>query len=276
MADDWIEVMPSEKKPRDKRLDKMEMDFLPVLPATILVLGSAGAGKSSALWSLMTKGYVYKGKKGNTKSVFDELLVYLGTLDAKASFEKMPVKNKLIMTEFDPVIFDEYCEDLKAHQMERLEKGKPCLNTCLLMDDFAGENMMKKSKVNGNPPIQKLCISSRHEMNTTIFYLSQFYRNTGFTAPSVRANLTTIILYKMPVNEVRKIAEEYSENYEVEEFIDIYDKVMASKPYSFVVFDRRRPLNKDRWTIGFSTPFPQSKKLAEYEKMGQMKGLRDA
>lgn len=256
----FIEVMPSEKKPHDKRFDKMDIKFLPKLPATFLILGQCGSGKSSCLWSLMTKGYVYQSKKGKPKSVFDELIVYLGTLDAKESFEKMPVKNKLIMTDFDPVVFDEYCEDLKQHQLERLEKGKAPLNTCIIFDDFAGANLMKKAKVNGAPPIEKLCLTSRHEQNATIFYCSQFYKNTGFTSPSVRANITTIIMYKMPRNEVIKIAEEYSEQYEVDEWIEHYDKAMASKPYAFVVWDRRRPMNTDRWTIGFTEPFPPSKK----------------
>lgn len=259
----FVEVMPSEIKPKDKRIEKMELKFLPPIPSTYLVLGQCGSGKSSFIWSIMTKGYVYTSKKGKPKSVFDELLVYLGTLDSQASFEKMPVKNKLILTEFDPVVFEEYQDDLKKHQMERLDKGKSPLNTCIIMDDFAGANLMKKSKVNGAPPIEKLCLTSRHESNATIFYCSQFYKNTGFTSPSVRANITTIVLYRMPVNEVRKIADEYAEMYEVDEFIAIYDKVM-SKPFAFCVYDRRRDATKDRWTIGFTEPFPPSKKTLQF------------
>ena len=196
---DFIEVCPSEIKPKDKRLNRMEHKFLPTLPATFLILGQCGSGKSSCLWSLMSKGYVYGKKK---KSVFDELIVYLGTLDSKSSFEKMPVENKLILTEFDPVVFDEYCDDLKKHQLEKLEEG----------------------------------------------------------------NVTTIILYKMARNEVRKIASEYAENYEEDEFIEHYDRIIAKKPYNFLVWDRRRPMNKDRWTEGFDTPMPPSKKLVEYSK----------
>jgi hypothetical protein len=259
----FVEVMPAEIKPKDKRMEKMDINFLPPLPSTYLVLGQCGSGKSSFLWSVMTKGYVYKGKTGKVKSLFDELLIYLGTMDAIGSFEKMPVKNKLILTEFDPVVFDEYQTDLKKHQLERLESGKSMLNTCIIFDDFAGANLMKKAKVNGAPPIEKLCLTSRHESNTTIFYCSQMYRNTGFTSPAVRANITTIVLYRMPVNEIRKIAEEYAEQYEIEEFIAIYDKVM-SKPYAFCVYDRRRDATKDRWTIGFSQPFPPSKKTLQF------------
>lgn len=262
MAENFIEVMPSEKKPVDKRLGRMEYDFLPKLPATFLILGQCGSGKSSCLWSLMSKGYVTgKTKK---KSVFDELIVYLGTLDARESFERMPVENKLILTEFDPVDFDAYCDDLKAHQMEKLAKGQPMLNSCIIWDDFFGNNLMKKTKVGGAAPIEKLALTSRHEQNATMFYCSQAYKNSGFASPAVRANITTIILYKMARNEVRKIAEEYAENYEIDEFIEHYDRAMARKPYNFLVWDRRRPLNKDRWTEGFTTPLPPSKKSVQY------------
>lgn len=260
----FVEVMPSEIKPKDKRIEKMELKFLPPIPSTYLVLGQCGSGKSSFIWSIMTKGYVYQSKKGKPKSVFDELLVYLGTLDSQASFEKMPVKNKLILTEFDPVVFEEYQDDLKKHQMERLDKGKSALNTCIIFDDFFGANLMKKSKVNGAPPIERLCLTSRHEANATIFYCSQAYKNSGFTSPSVRANITTLVLYKMPRNEIVKIAEEYAEQYEVDEFIAHYDRVMASKPYAFLVWDRRRDMTKDRWTIGFTEPLPPSKKTQQY------------
>jgi len=267
MAENFIEVMPSEKKPIDKRIAKMELDFLPQIPATFLILGQCGSGKSSCLWSLMTKGYVTGKKK---KSVFDELIIYLGTLDARESFERMPVENKLILTEFDPVDFDAYCDDLKAHQMEKLSKAKPMLNSCIIFDDFFGANLMKKTKVGGAPPVEKLCLTSRHEQNSTIFYCSQAYKNSGFTSPAVRANITTIILYKMARNEVRKIAEEYAENYEIDEFIEHYDKAMARRPYNFLVWDRRRDMSKDRWTEGFTKPLPPSKKSVQFNTIEEM------
>lgn len=263
--DNFVEVMPSEHKPKDKRMEKMDgAEFLPSLPATFLVLGQCGSGKSSILWSLLTKGYVTGETK--KKSIFDEMVIYLGTLDAKGSFEKLPCDNKLILTEFEPQIFNEYQDDLKEHQLERLDKGKSMLNSCIIFDDFAGANLMKKSKVGDAPPIQKLCLTSRHEANASIFYLSQFYKATGFTSPGVRANITTLIVSKMPRNEIHKIAEEYAEDYETDEWVAIYDKYMATKPYVFVVWDRRRPMNAGRWTFGFTKPFPPSKKMTEFNK----------
>jgi hypothetical protein len=73
----------------------------------------------------------------------------------------------------------------------------------------------------------------------------------------------------MARNEVKKIAEEYAENYEIDEFIDHYDRIIAKKPYNFLVWDRRRPNNMDRWTEGFTTPLPPSRKMAQYSNLSE-------
>ena len=259
------EVVPSENKPHDRRMDKLEAKFLPKLPATFYILGKCGSGKSSILWTLLTKGYVYgKGKK----SIFDEAVIYLGTLDAKESFEKLPIKNKLILDEFDPADFEEYQEDLKQHQMEKLAKNKPPLNTIIIYDDFAGTNLMKKPRPNVAPPVQKLALTSRHEANATLVFASQVYKNSGFSAPSVRNNITTFVVSAMSRPELIKIAEELSEDYDPDEWIEIYDRIMAKRPYNFVVMDRRRPMGA-RWTERFSIPFPPAKRtLALRQAMG--------
>jgi len=253
---DW-EVCPAENKPKDHRIEKIEAKFLPKLPATFYVLGSCGSGKSSILWTLLTKGYVYGKSK---KSIFDEALIYLGTLDAKDAFEKLPIENKLILEEYNPVIFEEYQDDLKKHQMERLEKKKSPLNALLVFDDFVGAGLMKKPRPNAPPPVEKLALTSRHECNTTIFFCSQVYKNSGFSAPSVRNNISVFIVSRMTHQELVKIAEENCEMYEPDEWIHHYEVAMSQEPYNFVVLDRRRPISEDRWTIKFHTPFPPSQK----------------
>jgi len=260
------EVCPAENKPKDHRIEKMmeEKPFLPKLPATFYVLGSCGSGKSSILWTLLTKGYVYgKGKK----SIFDEALVYLGTLDAKPAFEKLPIENTLILEEYNPVVFEEYQNDLKKHQMEKLEKKKAPLNALLVFDDFVGAGLMKKPRANAPPPVEKLALTSRHECNTTIFFCSQVYKNSGFSAPSVRNNISVFVVSRMSHQELVKIAEELSEMYEPDEWIEHYERAMAQEPYTFVVLDRRRPINQDRWTIKFSKPFPPSQKFLRLEAL---------
>lgn len=261
---EW-KVIPAEEKPRDKRMAKIEHQYLPKLPATFYVLGKCGSGKSSILWSLITEGYTYK-EKNKKKSVFDEALVYLGTLDAKEAFEdKLPIENKLVLTEFDITSFDEYMDDLKKHQMEKLAKKKPCLNALLIFDDMVGENLMKKPTPNVAPPIEKLALTSRHEANMSIFFCSQVFRNVGFSKPSIRNNITTYIVSKMGRKELKKIAEELSDEYEEDEWLFHYDTVMAKRPYNFLTYDHRRPEGQ-KWMERFHIPLPPPKRLEQIQK----------
>ena len=266
---EW-EVVPSEDKPIDKRMAKIEAKFLPKLPATFYILGKCGSGKSSILWTLLTKGYVYGKTK---KSVFDEAVIYLGTLDARESFERLPIKNKFILDEYDPQDFEEYQSDLQTHQMEKLEKKKPLLNGLIIWDDFVGEGLMKKAARNAAPPIQRLALTSRHENNTSLVFCSQVYKNSGFSAPAVRNNITTFVVSAMSRPELQKIAEELSEDYDPDEWIEIYDRIMLKQPYNFVVMDRRRPMGQ-RWTERFSIPFPPARRTVENAKLAGQKAKR--
>jgi GTPase SAR1 family protein len=255
-----IEVMPAEKKPKDRRIDKINFKDLPKIPANILLLGRCGSGKSSILYSLLTKGFTYGPKH---KSLFDEAVFYIGTLDAKHIFEKLPIKNSLVLEEFDPMDFSNYLDDLRTHQLEKLEKKKPPMNTLICFDDFVGAALMKR--INNKPsPLEKLVLTSRHEANATIMFCSQVYRNSGFSNPTVRNNLTTIILAQMSRIELEKISEEYSGDMTKDEFITIYDRIMAKRPYNFMVMDSRRPLNA-RWTEQFSIPIPRPRRLQELD-----------
>jgi hypothetical protein len=267
---EW-EVMPSEIKPKDKRLEKIRGKNLPSLPATFYLMGSCGSGKSSILYSLIVNGYVYGKKK---KSVFDEMLVYLGTLDSKPAFEKLPIENKLILDEYDPVSFEEYQNDLKMHQIEKLNDGKAPLNTLLVFDDFVGAGLMKKPRPNAPPPIEKLCLTSRHECNATIFFLSQVYKGSGFSVPSVRNNITCFIVSRMNRSELVKIADELSDDYEPDEWLEHYDRIMAKSPYNFVSRDIRRPIAEGRWREKFHIQFPKSRKQIEMEKLMNSKRVR--
>lgn len=248
MEDLPIKPIPSENKPKDKRLENLNYKNLPKLPATFMILGRCGSGKSSILYSLLTEGYTH-GK--NKKSVFDEAIVYLGSQDSIGAFEKLPIKNKIILQEFEPEDFEDYLTDLKKHQMEKLEKNKPPLNTLIVFDDFVGHNLMKRH--NGkSSPLERLALTSRHEANASIAFLSQVYKNTGFSHPTVRNNTTTYIISQMTRPEIEKIAQEHSQDLTPEEFIDIYDNIMK-KPYNFMVVDYRRPLDS-RITERFHIP----------------------
>jgi hypothetical protein len=260
-----IEVMPAEKKPKDARIDKINYKDLPAIPANILLLGRCGSGKSSILYTLLTKGYTYGPKN---KSLFDEAVFYIGTLDSKHVFEKLPIKNSLVLEEFDPVDFQKYLDDLRTHQLEKLEKKKPPMNTLICFDDFVGNALMKRLNTKASP-LEKLILTSRHEANCSVIFCSQVYRSSGFSTPTVRNNLTTIILAQMSRIELEKISEEFAGDMTKDEFITIYDRIMAKKPYNFMVMDTRRPLNA-RWTEQFSIPIPRPKRLQDLDSSIQV------
>ena len=259
-----IEVMPAEKKPKDRRIEKINYKDLPKIPANILLLGRCGSGKSSILYTLLTKGFTYGPKN---KSIFDEALFYIGTLDAKHIFEKLPIKNSLVLEEFDALDFERYLDDLRAHQLEKLAKNKPPMNTLICFDDFVGAALMKRLNTKSSP-LEKLVLTSRHEANATIMFCSQVYKSSGFSTPTVRNNLTTIILAQMSRIELEKISEEFAGDMTKDEFIGIYDKIMAKRAYNFMVMDTRRPLNA-RWTEQFSIPIPRPPRLQELDKLSQ-------
>lgn len=255
-----VDAIPSENKPIDKRLAELHYPVFK-LPANVMILGRCGSGKSSILYSLLTKGLVY-GKKN--KSIFDESIIYLGTQDSKYAFENLPIKNSLILDEFDPDSFDDYMNDLKEDQMKKLDMGKPPLNTLLVFDDFVGQSLMKHNRGKASP-LERLALTSRHEANTTLMFCSQVYKNSGFSHPAIRNNITTYIISQMTRPEIEKIADELGQDLTPQEFINVYDTIMAKKPYNFMVIDMRRPLH-ERITERFTIPIQRPPRLVELDK----------
>ena len=235
-----IAPIPSENKKRDKRFDKMTVKDLPKLPSTTLLLGSVGSGKSSCLWSMLTEGYVYGPSK---KSIFDEMVFYLGNMESNETFGKIKCKNKCVLNHFDVAAFQEYLEDLKKHQLERIQKGKSPLNIAIIFDDFASVSLLKKQKGQDSNPLERLVLTSRHEANCSIFFLSQTYKNGGFSTPLVRNNIMTYIIYNVSRPEIEKISEELCNQFTPKDFQAIYFHEMRT-PYSFLTVDTRRPLDE--------------------------------
>lgn len=238
-----IAPIPSEFKPKDKRIDKLKYKELPKLPVTNVILGRVGSGKSSCLYSMLTEGYVY-GK--NKKSVFDEMIFYIGNQESNAALMRIKCKNKCILHEFNEPDFEEYLENLKGHQLERLEKGKHPLQVCIVFDDMAGVQLLKKVKGKSYSVLERLLLTSRHEANCSVLFLSQVFKSGGFTSPLVRNNVMCWTIYNMSKPEMEKIAEDHSQQYSPKEFLAMYDKAME-KPYNFITIDYRRPLNERIW-----------------------------
>jgi hypothetical protein len=118
---------------------------------------------------------------------------------------------------------------------------------------------MKRHKGKASP-LERLALTSRHEANCTIAFCSQVYKNTGFSHPTIRNNTTTYVISQMTRPEIEKIADELSQDLTPDEFIQIYDEIMARKPYNFMVIDMRRPLDQ-RITEQFHIPIKRPERL---------------
>ena len=221
-------------------------ETLPKLPANIMVLGRAGSGKSSCVFSMLNDGYTVRGK-----SVFDEIIIYLGTLDSVHSFESLPCENVVVLHEFVASEFEEYLSDLKEAQMARLTAGKPPLNVAIVFDDFVGMGLLKHTGGKASP-LERLCLTSRHECNATIMFCAQVYKNNGLSNPTIRNNITHYIIYSMGRAEIQKIAEDHSGHLTPLEFLDIYDHINRI-PHNFMMINYKKP-DHERITEGFSTP----------------------
>ncbi len=202
---------------------------------TCCILGRVGTGKSSCFYSMLNTGYV-SGKK----SVFDEMVFYVGNKESDSALEKLPCKNIAILHEFDAASFDSYLEDLRAHQLQRLEKDKAPLNVCIVFDDMATAELLKKR--NGKSPLASLVLTSRHELNATLIFATQVYKSAGFQTPMIRNNVTTWIVYNMSKPEWEKICEDHCNDFEKDELSFRYETAMAT-PHNFICIDYRRPLD---------------------------------
>ena len=239
-----IAPIPSEFKPKDKRIDKMKYKELPKLPVTMVSLGRVGSGKTSILYSLLTEGYVY-GK--NKSSVFDEMVFYIGNKESNSALQKIKCKTKCILHEFVESDFEEYLENLKQHQLERVEKNKHPLQVAVIFDDFAGVQLLKKPKGKPYSVLERLLLTSRHEAHCSVFFLSQVYKSGGFTTPLCRNNVMCWTISNMSRPEMEKIAEDHSQQYSPKEFLAMYDYAMAIRPYNFITIDYRRNLDERIW-----------------------------
>ena len=252
-----ISVIPAQNAITDKKIQSMRnRDILPEIPTNIMLLGRCKSGKSSMLYSLLTDMLVY-GK--NKKSVFDEMIIYLGTQDSIHAFESINCKNKIILHDFDGLDFEQYLNDLKVSQMEKIEKGKKPLNVCIVFDDFVGEGALKPTKNGKAPILQRLALTSRHECNATIIMASQSYKSNGLANPALRNNIHYYIMYALARNDLEKIIEEHQGFYEKDELMDHFLKVYQ-EPYKFIMINYNKPEHL-RYTEGFTKLLPPPKSM---------------
>jgi hypothetical protein len=93
-------------------------------------------------------------------------------------------------------------------------------------------------------------------------YCAQIYKNSGFSTPVARNNMTHWIIYNMSKAEAEKIAEEHCGPMTKDEFLEFYNDAMKTK-HNFVMINYKVPDEK-RYTERFTKVYvPKSLRTIE-------------
>jgi hypothetical protein len=227
-------AIPSETRKPDKRLLKLEhFDLLPnPCGSVILCMGSTGSGKSSFIWSLLAQWM---------KNYFDEVLVFTGTADSVATWEKLPQRNVVVLNGYDDGVFREYLSDLEKEQVQRRAEGKYERRVCVMFDDMVADGISRSTRPTG---LDRLCLTSRHLHVMTII-ASQKFR--GLISPALRNNIHWLVLYRLPKADLRAVGEEYGEPLDADAFTALADKVFEERKHNYLVIKTRQPAASKFW-----------------------------
>lgn len=226
--------IPSENRAADKRFLKLkDHDLLPnPCGDVVLCMGATGSGKSSFIWSLLNNWFA---------DYFDEVIVFTGTADSVATWEKLKQRNVVVLNGFDDGVFKEYLNDLEKEQVTRREEGKYERRVCVMFDDMVADGISKATKPTA---LDRLCLTSRHLHVLTII-ASQKFR--GLLSPALRNNIHWLVLYKLPKADLSAIADEYGEPLEKEEFVELANNVFKKRPHNYLVIKTRQTGGSKFW-----------------------------
>jgi hypothetical protein len=237
------EMMPSEKRPEDKRFKKLPFSAkIPKPPFTMLIVAPIGQGKSSTIYTMLNNWY---------KGYIDELVVYNGTKDSNRAWLELPAKEVILLNEWNESEFFDYVKALEDDQQERIDNGKPPLNVFIVFDDMITDRIFSRGR---STALDQFIIKIRH-IPASLIMSSQSYKLVSTTA---RRNMTHLAI--MPVNEdeINKVAEEHSGLQTRDAFIKMYKSIIATRPRNYLVIDYRDDI-KNRFKERFDRVLPYLK-----------------
>jgi hypothetical protein len=219
-----MEMMPSEKRPTDKRFFKLPFaGKIPKPPFTMLIVAPIGQGKSSMIYTMLNTWY---------KGYIDELVVYNGTKDSNRVWLDLPAKEVILLNDWDEKEFFDYVKALEEDQQSRIDDGKPPLNVFIVFDDMITDHIFSRGR---STALDQFIVKIRH-IPASLIMSSQSYKLVSTTA---RRNMTHVAI--MPVNEdeIQKIAEEHSGLQTRDSFIKMYKSIITKRPRNYLVIDYR-------------------------------------
>ena len=248
------EMIPSEKRPEDKRFAKLPFaDKVPKPPFTMAIIAPIGQGKSSLIYTMLNTWY---------HKYFDELIVYNGTLDSNQAWLDLPAKEVIVLNEWDEKEFFNYIKALEKSQLALIKQKKPPLNVGIVFDDMITDSIFSRGR---STALDQFIIKIRH-IPASLIMSSQSYKLISTTA---RRNMTHIVLLPINQDEVEKVAEEHSGLATRDDFVRMYKSVVTKQPRNYMVIDYRAPVvNRFRERFDEVIPYlkDENKKKKEKDK----------
>jgi hypothetical protein len=229
MKDEFkVDIMPSEKKPHDTRFHKLKhAKKLFKTPFALCVVGGIGSGKTSFVYSLLNDGY---------KNYFDELVVFVGTIDSNHAWSNINQKKVVVFNEWDDKAFKSYFKDLEQENEKLRSENKKEIRACVVLDDMVAEGISKKAT---STALEKCLLNCRH-YNLSIILLTQSIR---LISRNMRINFQHTAIFRVNESELSRLAEEHSNHLTPDQFISMAKQVLL-KPYNYLVVSYNEPIEK--------------------------------
>ena len=245
--------MPNTKTKKYKKLDikpiikkkKKQIhnnyNLIPSFPNRCLFVAPTGSGKSVVIVNLLIR-------KRYLRNFYDKILFFSPNVNYEEEHIEIKLKNKktdiLFEEKFKENKFKKVIETLMAEQKELKDNKKPMKKILIILDDFASDKKVMKSKT-----LKDLFFAGR-KYGISVWITTQYYK---IVPPDIRTNAEHLIIFsKQPSSELNKIAEEISiSNFSKKNIINIFDE-LSKIEYSFLHYNRKQPVNK-RFMFNFQS-----------------------
>jgi hypothetical protein len=189
-------------------------------PFVSIIVGGKGSGKTSALINELCRSNMY-GECKNEENVFDDIIVYSGTLGSDSTSRHLIKKATMVSNTYD----DESLTNIIDYQKGKDKKDRR--HICIVADDIASMIRSRDSE------LYKLTSTHRHYL-CSMYYLVQ---NWKMLPPVARSNASNFHIYRIPSSkEQEKVFEDLGFMGNKKMIKDLYD-YSTNKPYNFLFVD---------------------------------------
>lgn len=190
----------------------MEKGIIPGHPKVTILSGSAGSGKTSVVWNLLTNPLMYgpsyelmsdeERAKSDPQGFFDAVFLFLGSADDAYD---ILIKKKIIKPEHVAIHpKPEQIQEIINNQISLMHEAKSDINKIpkilFIIDDLVTDIKLMKSK-----PMLNIMTRGRH-INSSTLLCTQYI---NLVPRPIRQQASFLILFKLNRVEVKVITEQY-------------------------------------------------------------------